>query len=107
MPNITYIEHDGNSQTFDVPVGDSVMQGAANNGVDGIQAECGGAMACATCHVYVDEAWADKFPQRSSDEIDMLDCAEAEQKETSRLSCQLKITDELEGLIVHLPEAQY
>ncbi|RBP53547.1 2Fe-2S iron-sulfur cluster-binding protein [Arenicella xantha] len=107
MPNVTYIEHDGTSKTFDVPVGDSIMEGAIANDIDGIQAECGGAMACATCHVYVDPAWADKFPERSGDEVDMLECAEAECRDTSRLSCQLKMTGELDGVVIHLPESQY
>lgn len=107
MPNVTYIESDGTARTLEVAVGDSIMEGAIANDIDGIQAECGGAMACATCHVYVDEAWADKFSARTSSEEDMLECAEAEFRDTSRLSCQLKMLDEVDGVVVHLPQSQY
>lgn len=105
MPKITYIEHNGTERTVDVPVGLSVMEGAVNNLVPGIDADCGGACACSTCHVYVDDQWFDKLPPIETLEADMLDFA-WEPKEKSRLSCQLKVTEELDGLIVHTPERQ-
>lgn len=107
MPQITYIEHDGTQHRLDVPSGNSVMQGAVDNALDNLQAECGGAMACATCHVYVGDAWTDKFPARDAGEEDMLECIAAERKSTSRLSCQLQVSDDMDGLVIHLPETQY
>ena len=106
MPKITYVEHDGAAKTVDVPVGWSLMQAAISNGVHGIVGECGGSMACATCHCYVDEAWYGKLPAPEAGELDMLDMAAAEVKPTSRLSCQIKATAALDGLVVHLPETQ-
>ena len=82
------------------------MEGAVRNGIDGIVAECGGCCSCATCHVYVDEAWVGKTGVPSSLEDEMLECTESERKANSRLSCQLKVSDELDGLIVHTPPAQ-
>lgn len=106
MTQITFVESDGTKTLIDAQGGESVMSVAIANGVDGIVAECGGSMMCATCHCYVDEAWTDKTGTRNDGEDDMLDCAASEVRETSRLSCQIKITPELDGLVVHLPEDQ-
>ena len=106
MAKITYIEHDGTEHVIDVKNGLSVMEGAVKNNIPGIDADCGGACACATCHVYVDAAWKDKPGTASAMEESMLDFAE-EVKPTSRLSCQIKVSDELEGLIVRMPESQH
>ncbi|HEY4863025.1 MAG TPA: 2Fe-2S iron-sulfur cluster-binding protein [Xanthobacteraceae bacterium] len=105
MPKITYIEHGGKKHTVDAPVGSTVMENAIKNGVPGIVAECGGACSCATCHVHVDEAWKEKVGPPSPMEEDMLDFA-FDVKPTSRLSCQIKVTDELDGLVVHTPAQQ-
>ena len=105
MPKITYIEHGGKKHTVDAPVGSTVMENAIRNGVPGIVAECGGACSCATCHVHVDEAWKEKVGPPSPMEEDMLDFA-FDVKPTSRLSCQIKVTDELDGLVVHTPAQQ-
>ncbi len=108
MPLVTYVEADGARHDVDVAVGENVMRGAVNNGIEGIVGECGGGLACATCHCYVDAAWADKVGGPSSDdERDMLESAAAEVRPTSRLSCQITITPELDGLVVELPEQQY
>ena len=106
MALVYYVKHDGGQFEADVPSGNTVMEGAVNNGIDGILAECGGALSCATCHVYVDEAWVDKMKPADEMEQDMLEVVSGP-KENSRLSCQLHITDEMEGLIVHLPESQF
>ena len=105
MPKITYIEHIGKSHTIDIPKGFSVMEGAIKNNLPGIDADCGGSMACATCHVYVKEEWFDKLPKKEDGEEDMIDMA-YEPNKFSRLSCQLIVSDELEGLVVNLPEKQ-
>ena len=105
MPKITYIEHNGKSHTIDVANGLSVMEGAVQNNIPGIDADCGGGMACATCHVYVKEEWFDKLPKKEDGEEDMLDMA-FEPKTNSRLSCQLIVSDELDGLIVDIPSKQ-
>ena len=105
MPKITYIEHNGKSHVVDVPNGLSVMEGAVQNNIPGIDADCGGSCACATCHVYVDENWFNKLPTIEDTEQDMLDMA-YEPNKFSRLSCQLIVSDELEGLVVNLPEKQ-
>ena len=105
MPKITYIEHTGKSHTIDIPKGLSVMEGAIQNNIPGIDADCGGSMACATCHVYVKEEWFDKLPKKEDGEEDMIDMAH-EPNKFSRLSCQLIVSDELEGLVVNLPEKQ-
>ena len=105
MPKITYIEHGGKSHTIEVSNGLSVMEGAVQNNIPGIDADCGGSMACATCHVYVKEEWFNKLPKKEDGEEDMLDMA-FEPKKNSRLSCQLMVTDQLEGLVVNLPEKQ-
>lgn len=108
MPKVTYVAFDGAQHEADVPVGENVMRGALYNGIGGIEGECGGAMSCATCHVYVDEAWADKVGGPTTDiERELLDAAAAEVKPTSRLSCQIEMTDALDGLVIHTPENQY
>ena len=105
MPKIKYIEHNGKSYVIDVPNGLSVMEGAVQNNVPGIDADCGGSMACATCHVYVKEEWFNKLPQKEEGEEDMLDLA-FEPKKNSRLSCQIVVSNEIDGLVVDLPEKQ-
>ena len=105
MAKITYIDFNGNSKTIEVEKGLSIMEGAIQNEVPGIDADCGGSMACATCHVYVEEKWLDKIPKAEEAEEDMIDMA-FEPKKNSRLSCQLLVTDELDGLIVTTPEKQ-
>jgi 2Fe-2S ferredoxin len=106
MAKITYIEHDGTEHVVDVKTGLSVMEGAVKNNIPGIDADCGGACACATCHVYVDEAWRDKAGTASAMEESMLDFAENVEA-NSRLSCQIKVSDELEGLVIRMPESQH
>jgi len=106
MTKITYIEFSGTEHVIDVANGMTVMEGARDNNVPGIEADCGGACACSTCHVYLDAAWVDKVPAKDAMEEDMLDFAWEPKPETSRLSCQMKVTDALDGLIVHLPEKQ-
>ena len=106
MPKITYIEPSGQSHTLEVKSGQSVMEGAVKHNIPGIDADCGGACACATCHVYVDEAWVEATGTPSPMEESMLDFAN-DLKPTSRLSCQIKVTDALEGLVVRLPESQH
>lgn len=106
MPLVKYINHDGTANEIEVPVGNSVMQGAVDNMLDGIIAECGGSCSCATCHCYIDEAWADKVPPASEMEKDMLECV-LEPQDNSRLSCQINVTDELDGLVIKLPESQF
>ena len=105
MAKITYIENNGKSHTIDVANGLSVMEGALQNNIPGIDADCGGSMACATCHVYVKEEWFDKINIKSEGEDDMLDQA-YEPNKHSRLSCQISVTDDIDGLIVNLPEKQ-
>jgi ferredoxin, 2Fe-2S len=107
MPAVTYIEPDGTVHSVQVPSGDSVMQGAVNNMIRGIVAECGGALACATCHCYVDEAWIGRTGSPSAAEREMLESTAAEKKAGSRLSCQIAVSDALDGLIVRLPERQF
>jgi 2Fe-2S ferredoxin len=108
MPTVNYIEHGGASHAIDVPVGENVMHGAVYNGLEGIVGECGGGLACATCHCYVDDAWAGMVGEPTSqDERDMLESTAAEIRPTSRLSCQIVVSDDLDGLVVHLPEQQY
>ena len=105
MPKITYVEHNGKSHTAEVPKELSVMEGALQNNIPGIDADCGGACACATCHVYVDEKWFDKLQTKEDAEQDMLDMA-FEPKKFSRLACQITATDELDGLVVKMPSKQ-
>jgi len=106
MAKIVYIAFDGSERVVDVKPGMSVMEGAIRNDVPGIDADCGGACACATCHVYVDEAWLAKIGDRTEMENAMLEMAN-DVKSNSRLSCQIKVSDELDGLIVHSPESQH
>ena len=105
MPKITYLDNQGNSKTIDVENGLTVMEGAIQNDIPGIDADCGGSMACATCHVYVEEKWFNKILKAEEAEVDMIDMA-FEPKKNSRLSCQLIVSDELNGLIVTTPEKQ-
>jgi 2Fe-2S ferredoxin len=105
MAKITYIEFDGTEHEVDVPPGYSVMEGAVDNNIPGIEAECGGMCSCATCHVYVDPAWVEATGKPKSIEQGMLESA-LDLKETSRLSCQIEVTDELDGLVVRMPELQ-
>ena len=105
MAKITYTDQQGNSKTIDVENGLTVMEGAIQNNIPGIDADCGGSMACATCHVYVEEKWLDKLPKPEDGENDMIDMA-FEPKKNSRLSCQLIVSDELDGLQVTTPEKQ-
>ena len=106
MAKITYVEHNGKEHTVEVKNGLSVMEGAVKNNIPGIDADCGGACACATCHVYVDPAWKDKTGSTSAMEDSMLDFAENVEP-TSRLSCQIKVSDDLDGLVVRMPESQH
>jgi len=106
MPKIKYIEHNGKEHEVEVPVGLSVMEGAVKNLIPGIDADCGGACACATCHVYVQEPWLEKLPPKSDMEETMLDFAQ-ELEPNSRLSCQIKVTPELDGLVVKTPKSQH
>ena len=105
MPKINYIEHGGKKHTIEVENGLTVMEGAIQNNIPGIDADCGGSMACATCHVYVKEEWFNKLPKKEDGEEDMIDMA-YEPNKYSRLSCQLTVSNDLEGLIVQLPEKQ-
>ncbi|MCG6113106.1 MAG: 2Fe-2S iron-sulfur cluster-binding protein [Paracoccus sp.] len=106
MVKLTFVSPDGTQTQVDASEGQSVMKAAVENDVDGIVGECGGAMMCATCHCYVDEAWADRVGAREDGEDDMLEGAASEVTSRSRLSCQIKLTPELDGLVVHLPEEQ-
>ncbi len=105
MAKVTYVQADGDTKEVDVPNGQSVKDGAVNNLIPGILAECGGACACATCHVYIDDAWTEKVGPAGAVEKDMLDFA-MDPKENSRLSCQVDVTDDLDGLVVHVPIEQ-
>jgi len=105
MPKINYIEHGGKKHTIEVENGLTVMEGAIQNNIPGIDADCGGSMACATCHVYVKEEWFNKLPKKEDGEEDMIDMA-YEPSKYSRLSCQLTVSNDLEGLVVQLPEKQ-
>ena len=106
MPKITYISHAGESRTFDVPEGDSIMEGGVQNGIEGIVAACGGNLQCATCHVYVEDACLAKLPPIADDEEAMLESTSAPRKPNSRLSCQLRVSAKLDGCVVHTPEVQ-
>ena len=105
MAKITYIENNGKSHTVEVAEGLTVMEGAVQNNIPGIDADCGGGMACATCHVYVKDEWFDKINKKSEGEDDMIDQA-YDPKKSSRLSCQIQVSPEIDGLEVHLPEKQ-
>ena len=105
MAKVTYKDFKGNSKTIEVENGLSVMEGAIKNEIPGIDADCGGGMACATCHVYVNDEWFDKLQPKEDGEEDMLDMA-FEPKKNSRLSCQIIVSDELDGLVVNIPSKQ-
>jgi 2Fe-2S ferredoxin len=105
MAKIIYKDYQGNSKTIEVEKGLSVMEGAIQNDIPGIDADCGGAMACSTCHVYVEENWFNKIPKAEDAEVDMIDMA-YEPKKNSRLSCQIIVSDELDGLEIATPEKQ-
>ena len=105
MPKITYINSNAEVHTIDVQSGLTVMEGAIQNDIPGIDADCGGGMSCATCHVYVDEEWLDKLPDKEDGEEDMLDMA-FEPKKNSRLSCQIIVSETLDGLVVNIPSKQ-
>lgn len=106
MAKITFIQPDGRAQTVEGEAGMTVMETAKKHLVDGIEAECGGACACATCHVYVDDAWRERVGPPTEMEEDMLDFA-FDVRESSRLSCQIKVTPELDGLVVRVPDKQF
>ena len=106
MAKITYIEHNGTRHEVEVANGLTVMEGARDNNIPGIEADCGGACACSTCHVYVDAAWVDKLPARDPMEEDMLDFAWQPDSLRSRLTCQLRVSGALDGLVVQMPEKQ-
>ncbi|MEZ7813718.1 MAG: 2Fe-2S ferredoxin [Paracoccaceae bacterium] len=106
MTKITYIEHNGTQHVIEVTNGLTVMEGARDNGVPGIEADCGGACACSTCHVYIMPEWVEKLPQKDAMEADMLDFAWSPDSLRSRLTCQIKVTQDLDGLVVQLPEKQ-
>ena len=105
MPRITYIGQDGAKRVVDAPLGGTVMESAVDNDVDGIVAACGGSCSCSTCHVYVDEAWIEAVGPRHDDEEYTLEFG-IDVRPTSRLSCQIEVTEELDGLVVHLPAEQ-
>ena len=105
MTKITYIEHSGKEHTIDVQNGLTVMEGAVQNDIPGIDADCGGSMACATCHVYVNDEWYNMLDEKTEGEDDMIDQA-YDPKKNSRLSCQITVSDKIEGLVVRLPEKQ-
>ena len=105
MPRITYIEHNGKSHSIEVPNGLSIMEGAVQNNIIGIDADCGGSCACATCHVYVDEKWFSKLQKKENAEEDMLDMA-FEPNKFSRLACQITVAEDLDGLVVKMPSKQ-
>ena len=105
MPKIIYNTHDNKTRTIEVQNGLTVMEGAVQNDIPGIDADCGGGMACATCHVYIDDEWMEKLPEKDDGEEDMLDMT-YEPKKNSRLSCQIIVSDDLDGLIVNIPSKQ-
>lgn len=106
MPIIRFIEPDGSTRQIDAAEGSSAMQAATGAGLRSIVAECGGSAMCATCHVYVDAAWIDRLPAALSNELEMLECTASERLPTSRLSCQIRMTRELDGLVLRLPPTQ-
>lgn len=107
MARIKVVNYDGSWASIEAGPGDSLMNAIIENDIDGVEAECGGAMACATCHVYIDPDWLDKLAPRTSSEEDMLECAASTYRDVSRLSCQIEIVDALDGLVVRLPDTQY
>lgn len=106
MPVINYVEFDGREHSVDVPTGVSLMQGALDNMIDGIVAECGGCCVCCTCHCIIDPAWAEAAGTAAADENELLEFLDT-REESSRLSCQVKVTEAMEGMVVRLPESQY
>ncbi len=106
MPKVVYVSSSGQAREVDVPVGTTVMAAALKNGIDGIVAECGGVCMCSTCHVFVDEKFFDRLPPAQDTEEAVLEISAEERRPTSRLSCQIKVTDDLDGLIVRLPARQ-
>lgn len=108
MPKVTYVAADGARQDIEVPLGENVMRGALYNGVEGIVGECGGGLSCATCHCYVDQAWTGKVggPATQAEE-ELLESAAAEVRPSSRLSCQIVMSEALDGLVIHMPDRQY
>ena len=106
MPLILFVTHDGNQYDAEADAGSTLMQAAVDNMIDGILAECGGACTCATCHCYIDERWIDAVGRAESDELEMLEIVRTP-KDNSRLSCQVRVTDAMDGMVVHLPESQY
>lgn len=106
MARITYIEYNGKPHVIDVKEGLTVMEGARDNNIPGIEADCGGACACSTCHVYVDDEWVGKLPEKEAMEEDMLDFAWDPDPVKSRLTCQLRVTPDFDGLVVRMPEKQ-
>lgn len=106
MAKITYVEFNGQEHVVDMPDGNTVMEGARDNSIPGIEADCGGACACSTCHVYVDLEWVEKLPPKDDMEMDMLEFAHEPDPTRSRLTCQLRVSDALDGLKVHMPEKQ-
>jgi 2Fe-2S ferredoxin len=107
MALVTYVEHAGTRHEVEVPEGETVMRGAVDNMIDGIAAECGGGLACATCHCYVDDLWIGRVGSPSQAELEMLDAVATERKASSRLSCQITVDSTLDGLVIHLPQAQF
>ena len=105
MPRVTFVQKDGSPSEVNAVVGDSVMETAIDNDIDGIVAECGGACSCATCHVYVESDWLDKLPPPDSLEDGMLDCV-IDRRPNSRLSCQIRVSDEIDGIVVRVPASQ-
>lgn len=107
MATVLFVEASGSEHRIDVPTGENLMRAALNEGLDGMVGECGGGLACATCHCYVEEDWADRLPAPAQTELDMLECTASERRPSSRLGCQIIVSDALDGLVVHLPAAQY
>jgi 2Fe-2S ferredoxin len=106
MARVTFIQPTGEQTTVDAPAGESVMRAAVNHGIRGIAADCGGVLSCATCHVYIRDGWAERIPPASADEKVMLESAIGV-ADSSRLSCQIKVSDALDGLVVGVPASQY
>jgi ferredoxin, 2Fe-2S len=106
MPIITYVQKSGERHEIDVPLGNSLMEGAIDNNIDGIIAECGGACACATCHAYIDDAWLSKLPELDVMEDGMLDSSN-DRRQNSRLTCQLEVTENFDGMVVHVAKNNF
>ncbi|MBD9562276.1 MULTISPECIES: 2Fe-2S iron-sulfur cluster-binding protein [unclassified Pseudomonas] len=106
MARITFIEHNGKRIEVEAQSGDSLMKVALANGVEGLTAECGGCLSCATCHAYVDDDWVDRIPSPTDEELVMVECA-VDARPNSRLTCQVVVSDDMDGLVVHLPASQY